>query len=735
MNKLTPFRTGILAILVSCLVWYGFGYDKPVFFTAIDNRIFDQMFRFRGPRPVSGDVVIIDIDEPSLKTYGQWPWPRDRFARLINRISRGRPRIIGLDIVFAERDQTTPALVLEKYRSRLSGEDDFDRIRQILADPALDHDLILGHEIAHANVVAGYFFILAPDNLKTETEVPFPSISIRLEPGSTDYGGLDLIRAFRPVINISEMATAQSEGFFNVFPDPNGTVRNVPLFILMDGIPYPSLAFEVVRVAEKIDTVTLLASRTLNHTLKGIVMGNRTIRTDARGQLCINHRGPVYSFPYLSAGDIMDGRHLDRLKNKTVLIGSSAATLGDLVATPFSPAVPGVEVQAAVVDNLLKNDAMTSEIRTEIGVTYALLSAGGLILTSLLAFLPPLAGSLGALALLPGICAGNYLLFFKNNQQVGLVYPMICLIGLTLAVTVVNYFSEGRKRQFIRHAFSHYLSPSVINDLIRHPDRLRLSIEKKTVTVFFSDIRDFTALSETLSPRLLGRLLNEYLTVISDIIMAHNGMVDKYIGDAVMAVWGTPLRDDRQAVRAVGAALEITRALTEFNRHWQAHGIDIRTGIGINTGPASAGNFGSRNRFDYTVIGDHVNLAARIEALNKTYGVDVIISEYTFLAVREKFFCRAIDRVKVKGRTEPVNVYEVICEGAPSSEIRQETEQFHTAYGLYLEKKFTSAREHFSQLYDTRPAMLFKLYINRIDRFAVSPPPDNWDGIFEQRRS
>lgn len=728
----TPLKAGVTLMIASCVLWHGFGYEKPTLLAAIDNRIFDQMFRLRGPMPDTGSVVIVDIDEKSLKIHGQWPWPRNRVAQLVQSIHDAGARVTGFDIVFAERDRTTPAVFFSRYPTLLEEPQLQKMADRLTMDPALDHDIILGDEIAKGKVVAGYAFLFHTDQIKNDAERPFPSIRIRTDPSDTPFQDLALKQACRPVVNIPEIATASTEGFFNVFPDPSGTVRKVPLFIALDRIPYPSLALEMMRLSQDVDQATLHVSRmgTLRpRPLLGISLGPAFIPTDATGQLTINYRGPAHSFPYLSAADIMDGSDPERLTGKQVLIGSSAAGIMDFVATPFSPIFPGVEVHATVIDNLIQNDPMVHENYTEIGLTYVVIAVGGLVMTLALAYLPPLAGGLSALCLLFFVVTGDYLFFFKRHQLVGLSYPLLALIALLLTVTLTNYLHEGKRRLFIKNAFSHYVSPSIIMTLVKDPRRLSLTVEKKHVTIFFSDIRGFTALAESLVPEQIGTFMNEYLTVLSDIIMNHRGMVDKYIGDAVMAVWGTPLSDPHHAENAVTAALEISEALKHFSKKWEAMGHTIRTGMGINTGIVSAGNFGSTRRFDYTVLGDHVNLASRLEGLNKIYGAEIIISHHTRKALGELFYCRYLDTVCVMGKKEAVALYEPLCKGRPAPHVKEETERFARAICHYRNREFRKARSALERLYGRTPDPLYALYLRRTQAFLRRPPDPDWQGV------
>ncbi|MCP4024012.1 MAG: adenylate/guanylate cyclase domain-containing protein [Desulfobacteraceae bacterium] len=731
--KITPFKIGLVMLAAFLGCWYSFHDQKPDLFTVLDNRIYDQMFKFRGPVPTSGEIIIVDIDEKSLKKYGQFPWPRDLLAALLKNINAAPALVTGIDIVFAERDRTTPAVSFEKYRPYFK-KSGYEFIAQkLVRDESMDHDLVLGEEISKGNTVSGYSFILEDDGLKTEQEAPFPSIQIGINPQSLDYKDLTFLNCYRAVINIPELATAVSEGFFNVFPDPSGTVRKVPLFIAMDNIPYPSLAFEMYRLGKKRDKAILHAStisRDEKKRLLGIHLGMDFILTDYQAQIAVNFRGPVYSFPYISAADIMENKSMEKIKGKHVLIGTSAAGLFDTVATPFAPIFPGVEVHATIIDNLIQKDFMVNAKYTEIGFAYVMILAAGLLIITALVVLGPLTGSTLALLLILSIVIGDYYFYFLNMQLVGISYILVTLICVVLVVTIFNYFYEGRQKKYIRKAFSHYLAPSVINELIKNPQFLELRVEKKEITIFFSDIRGFTDLSERIGEQKLGGFMNQYFSVISRIIMKHKGMVDKYIGDAVMAVWGTPVDDPDHAINAIHAAMEIKQELAHFNKNWTHLGIEAKTGIGINTGDVVVGNFGSTDRFDYTVLGDHVNLASRLEGLNKTYETDIIISEFTLALFKTELFCQYIDTVRVKGKTKPVKIYHPLCQGLPDSALEKENTVFEKGIALYMKKEFVKAELIFKQLYDQTATGLYLLYAQRCRQFMQSPPDDDWDGVF-----
>jgi adenylate cyclase len=719
-------------VTAALCLFYLFGSRKPQLLTAFDNRLTDVMFTIRGQTPVSGSVVIVDIDDASLAGIGQWPWPRNTVAALVAQIHQAGARVIGIDIVFAEPDRTSPKNHLDGIIDLLATPVADEEKNALRANPSLDHDLILGDTLAVMPSVLGYVFLTdAPSGLAAN--VPFPSCTIRLDPPSTPLSSINFIRAGNAIVNIPEVSQGESEGFFNVFPDPSGTIRKVPLFMALNGVPYPSLALETLRVGLGEQEATIHLSQqvaTARKGMLGVTVGGKFIPTDDQGQLTVNYRGPVKTFTYVPAADILAGRHTDQLRDKYVLIGTSAAGLLDLRATPFANIFPGVEIQATVIDNLLTGDPLTYDLYTEIGMTYALVAGSGLLLSALLAYATPLAGALGGLLCLLATAGGSYY-FFLNNKIIGITYPLLTIITVFLVVTLSNYFFAGREKRFLRDAFGHYVSPDVVSEIIRNPANLSLAGQVRNLTVFFSDIRDFTTISEKMSPEQLGRFMNRYLTAMSNVLLAHGGTVDKYIGDAIMAIWGAPLVDHDHAARAVRAALASIKRLDELQEELHNGQLEkIAIGIGLNTGEMNVGNFGSTQRFDYTVIGDNVNLASRLEGLTKVYGSRILISEATRDAAGPGFFCRFIDRVRVKGKKLPVNIFEPLCEGEPDAELRREVTSFQSAITAYQQQDFAAARRIMHSLGEKNDLRLYRLYLERIEVFLSAPPPPDWDGVF-----
>ena len=732
--KPSPFKIGCLVVLLSCILFHSFGQHKPELLSSLDNQVTNAMFRMRGPIKPTGKVVIVDIDEQSLTRLGQWPWPRDTVARLVTAIDAAGARVMGFDIVFAEKDRTSITEYFDDIKRLIDSPTLMEDLLPLAGRADLNHDLILGDAISASPVVLGYIFQIRDDGLKKEYEKPMPASTIRISPREVAYEDLILISGYRAILNIEEIAQAETEGFLNVFPDRSGMVRKVPVFMELDGIPYPSLALEMIRtgLGEPGAMIHASSQKTMDrNSLLGVSIRDIFIPTDDRGQVTVNFRGGVNTFDYIPAVDVLEGLHTDRLRDKYVIIGTSASGLLDFHAMPFSPVFPGVEVQATVIDNILSGDLFTYDIFTEIGLTYTLIAVGGVALSALLAYSGALAGGLAGLLFITSIIFGNYCLFFLKGRLVGITYPLVTILAVFLIVTLFNYFFEYRKKQFIHNAFSRYVSPVVVNQLLRRPDRLSLSGEEKNLTILFSDIRDFTTISENMSPKQLGVFMNSYLTAMSDIIMEHGGMVDKYIGDAIVAIWGAPLPDDHHVRNAVRASVAMTKTLSMLKDDWRKQGFPIiDIGIGINTGITSVGNFGSERRFEYTVLGDNVNLASRLEGLNKAYGTNVIISQFTKEALNNEFFCRPLDRVRVKGKTVPIEIYEPLAEGTPDAALKQEVKLFEQGISAYRDQCFEQAYPIMEELHNMKPHRLYRLYLERIETFLENPPPEDWDGTY-----
>ncbi len=735
--NLSSFSLGCILIILSCFGFYSFGNQKPAFLNAIDNRIMDIMFKIRGTRPCSDNVIIVDIDEKSLKEIGQWPWPRNILAAITNNIYKKGARAVGFDIVFAEKDRTSPIYFFNNLNADLKNQLPQHLFSKITKDKSLDYDTLFGQALSMGPSILGYPFQMKEDGLKSDAELPFPSSMIRVKPDKVSFQDLSLIPAYRAVINHPSVSMAESEGFFNVFTDDSGMTRQVPLMMIMDNIPYPSLALETYRVGMGLPSFTIQASSTIKlpkTSIIGIHIGNKFIPTDSYGQIFVNYRGPVNTFKYISAVDVLNKLSIPALTDKFVLIGTSSAGLFDLRATPFSSAIPGTEINANIIDNLIKADPFTYDIFTEIGLTYTLIITGGLLLSLILSILGPLAGGFGAIIFFTVSLAFNYYYFFLNNRHIGITYPILTCAVILLIISIYNSFREGKTKRFIQKAFSHYVAPDVVSQLIKNPEGLSLSGEEKELTVLFCDIRGFTSISEKMDSQELGNFMNDFLTRMSHIIMQNKGTVDKFIGDAIMAFWGAPKEDPDHALKAVHTALLLKSEIALLHKQYKKQNLpQISIGIGINSGMVSVGNFGSKERFDYTVMGDNVNLASRLEGANKNYDTTILITKATKNIIQKNCFCRYIDKVQVKGRNEPVDLFEPISKSMPPDNILNDVKFFEDGVKAYQQQDFKKAFNIMEALFNKNPTRLYQSYMDRIQGFLDFPPSAEWNGV--ERRS
>lgn len=691
------------------------------------------MFYLRGIEPSSGSVIIVDIDEKSLSEYGQWPWPRNLVAQLAEKILSAKPAVLGFDLMFAEKDRCTPLAILGQHHN-ISGNPVSGTATDLstIFSSIPDYDKTLGDILENPKSVQGYSLLFREDFQKNAASEPYAAHPVE-PPTNGTFKDVQFIAAYRPILNIPELRRNGGEGFLNLFHDQSGSVRKAPLFILLDKTPYPSLAMEMFMTAQAINFPRLLLGTKKYERflpIQGVFLNDTLYKTDNYGQLDINFRGPANTFLYLSASDVLNGTETAFLNNKFVLIGTTASGMIDQVTTPFSAQMPGIEVHANILDNLIENDGLLSDETLENQLNYTIILIAGLAISASLVFLNPFLGlSISSLLFLL-IGTGNYSLLFLHNKLVGFSFIYIALAAVFLVVTLCNYFFEGRKRLFIRRAFSHYVSPAVVGELLKDPEKLNLLVDNREVTVLFCDIRNFTTLAENTSPAELSLFLNSYFSLLTDIIIKHNGMVDKFIGDAIMAVWGTPLEDSEHASKAVHAALEMAASVEAHRDKLQLSGQPVRIGIGINSGLVSAGNFGCSRRFDYTVLGDNVNLASRIEGLTKYYPITILITQQTRALLQLSATCRFIDSVRVKGRLKTVELYEPLTAERSTLIGTQEYSQYLEALEYYRTQDFDKAAQSFDILFMTYEDPLYQMYRQRSLTFLENPPASPWSGVY-----
>lgn len=627
-----------LLLLLGILYTYA-----PNTFSSIEKNVRDLFFTSRGSITPTEKVIIVDIDEKSLAALGQWPWGRNTVSQLIEQLSKNGAGIIGLDIVFAEADKTSPAYINKKMNLKLSSP--------------LNYDDMLGRTLSNTPTIAGYVF-----NMEQTTNANIPQIpAIIIERGLTKNSNIPKAQGVIPNIETLQKRT-YSSGFFNIFPDKSGMVRTAPMLIRYDERLYPSLPLEMIRLAMQEPRITVEYNDDIG--VENIKIGTLNIPVNNYGELSINFRGPSQTFTYISAIDVLDYNiETNIFKDKFVLIGSSAIGLLDLRSIPLDNVIAGVEIHANIIDNILSQDFLYHPAWI-VGLDILIFVCIFSMAFFLFLYLGVIWLSITALSIAVATYFSIKWTLFHQGILIDTVSPFLALLLALFAAIFINYIFETRQKKLIKMAFAKKVSTSVVEELMSNTGESIMKNREEEITILFSDIRDFTAISEKLdSPQDLINLLNLYITPMTDIILKSRGTIDKFIGDSIMAYWNAPQATIRHADAAVTVALLQLKELKTLNKVIkQRYGIEIEIGIGINTGKAIVGEVGSEGRSDYTVIGDSVNIASRIEGLNKIHKTSIIISEDTKKALKNDYNLRELEAVRVKGKSNMIRIYEVLGE-------------------------------------------------------------------------
>lgn len=684
------------------------------------NHVFD-VYQRSAPREASEDpgVVLVDIDEASIGQVGQWPWPRDVMAQMLDYLGQMSPAVVAYDIAFAEPDRTSLLLVADRLAER--------NIQLELPDApeALDNDLAFAAVMARNRVVLG----VALSNEATQAlpqhmaGVSFAGPDPRLYLQSY-LGGVGNVPA------LSEAASGV--GNFAFPPARDNIIRAMPLMSSLGDQLYPGLAVEALRVALGLPGFVLRSGEVRGgEGLDAVQLGALVLPSEPDGRLRVHFSG-MPNMRVIPAADLLDESAVTRLRNavedRVVIIGTSAIGLRDIVATPLAAAVPGMMVHAEVIDQIMAQSFLLRPDWATGAETLAALVAGAILLLVLLNSGPLI--SVGAFALLAAGCVWGSLSAYRGyGLLLDPVLPVLALMAVFLVTIPVLLVQGNRERRFVRRAFGQYLSPTLVERLSDSPDALRLGGETRDITVLFSDIRGFTTLSENLGPDALTDLLNSFLTPMTDVLLRNEATIDKYLGDAIMAFWNAPLDIADHPRKACLAALQMAAAVEALN---QSRGSKIRIGIGLHEGPACVGNLGSQQRFSYSAIGDSVNLASRIEGLTKQYGQTVLISGAVQQAVPE-MASLLIDRVRVVGRAEPVALYALIgdAQEAQQPSFQAYAQQHERFMRRWQQGDFAAAQGLIEHLLPRAPAQMQSVYRIYADRLAqlILNPPDAWDGI------
>ncbi|MSO65039.1 MAG: adenylate/guanylate cyclase domain-containing protein [Alphaproteobacteria bacterium] len=702
-------------------------------------RVFDLYQRI-APRPYEPVAVkYVDIDDRSLEALGQWPWPRTRIAELVARLANAGAVAIAFDIVFAEPDRTSPRQVIPLWPATPEVE-----ALQAAIDTLPDHDAILADVIAQAPVVAGFVLTAEATVRRPEAKVSFARAGNDPTPFLPNFrGGVTSLPALEK--------GAIGNGSFNLVPERDGIVRRVPLALRIGDTIYPSLAAEAVRVGQGARTPIIKSVGANLETgfgeQTGIVsfkIGRIEVPTDDSGRLWI-HFTPRSDERRISAAEVL-GEDFDegRVNGQIVFIGTSAAGLFDLRPTPLDPAAPGVEIHVQAVEQMLLGHYLE---RPDWAPTAELLYmiALGLLL---IALLPRLGAAWSALAAVVGVgfaVGVSWYLYAGERWLVDPLYASAVVALVFVSSSALNFLrTEGEKRQ-VRGAFAQYLSPALVEQLAADPGRLKLGGEMKNMTFLFCDVRGFTAISETFktNPQGLTRLINKFLTPMTNIILERQGTIDKYMGDCIMAFWNAPLDDAEHARHACTSALAMFEHLPKLNEQLEAEAekqpfYPIKIGIGLNTGDCVVGNMGSDRRFDYSVLGDAVNLASRLEGQSKTYGMNVVIGQETRAQAME-YAAIELDQIAVKGKKEAVRIFGLL--GAPEMAASAPFQAFAAKHREFLpayrgqrwdeaEAVMTECRVLAQALIPAGLDDFYDLYAERIAEYRTNPPPPQWDGVY-----
>jgi len=501
---------------------------------------------------------------------------------------------------------------------------------------------------------------------------------------------------------------------------------------------YPHISLEVVKRYLGAQQLTLNVSP---YGVDSIQIGDRSIATDEHGRLLINFRGPQKTFPNYSFVDVLNGLvRPAEFKNKIVLVGATTIGIYDIRVTPFSISrvrdeasvvFPGVEVNANIIDNLLKNNAIR---RPDWSGAFDVSSIVvlGIVLSFILMRFSPLMASLIAVAMLFGYAGLNEVIFIKWRFWLSVVYPSTTMISVFAGVITFRIMTEEKKKKEIKEAFIHYVSPALVNDILKDPSKLMLGGEERRLTVLFSDIRGFTTISESLKPQVLVKLMHDYLTLMTDIVLKHGGTIDKYMGDAIMAFWGAPVWQEDHSSRACAASLEMVEQLAKLQKEWDEREIPhFDIGVGLSTGKLTVGNMGSITRFDYTVMGDAVNLGSRLEGLNNVYGTRIIAPKFTYEDVKTKFIFRQLDSVKVMRSEIPIKIYELMAHVDAAPHLREVANLFENGLNAYFAQDWDKAEMNFRRTLEVLPTDgPANLFLERVHNLRKQYLRDDWDGVY-----
>ena len=742
-KHLARILIGLIVVLVFIVHSVGLWGLRLPLLDQLEAIIYDTRLRLTMPGGVDKRIVILDIDEKSLAERekggeGRWPWPRDRMALLLDKLfDKYEIAVLGFDVVFAERDESSGIRVLERLATREMRE--VPQFQSVLKQvkPQLEYDDIFARKMAGRKVVLGYIFSSDDPGLAPKKGVlPGPIFTAEAFKGNpiatTSWNG------YTANLEVLQKSAA-SAGHFNSHTDEDGIVRRVPILAEYQGAYYEPLSMAMVRA--------LLGGPQVKATppdrdlapegypdLEWVEVGSLRIPVDDTASALVPYRGPKDSFRYYSLVDVMNERIAPHeLKGKIVLVGTTAPGLLDLRATPVGAVYPGVEVHANMIAGILDGN-IKQRPPYVLGAEFTLLLLTGLLLALVLPLLNPLRLTLVTALVMVAVLATNLWVFEHGHLVLPLASGVAMIVVLYTLNMAYGFFVEARGTRLITGLFGQYVPPELVEKMAANPEQFNMAPRAEELSVLFSDVRGFTTISEALSPEDLSHYINEYLTTMSLVIRErHRGTLDKYIGDAVMAFWGAPVADRDHAKNAVLAALGMQSEAKKLNEKFKEKGWPtFKIGIGVNSGVMRVGDMGSRIRKAYTVMGDAVNLGSRLEGITKQYGADIIIGEGT-KALISGFTCRELDRVRVKGKDEPVAIYQPMgLDGQLDEAKLEEIKIWNQALIHYRAQRWDEAELQLHDLKTRTPnGALYDEFIDRIKHLRANPPGSGWDGVWK----
>ncbi|MDH5408088.1 MAG: adenylate/guanylate cyclase domain-containing protein [Gammaproteobacteria bacterium] len=676
-------------------------------------------------------VVIIDIDEKSLRKEGWWPWSRAKMARLVDNLFKHGAVVVGFDIMFSEPERNGASEILSKLKKNYPNEVSIHKVLKNRLHE-FDNDAAFAKSLSSKDVVLGYIFHRTKIDTKGKLSNPLviDNLSDVLKSTVTT---MDSYTASIPVL----AKAARHAGFFSLDADPDGILRRVPLLVNYENKIYPSLALETARVYQLVEKINVRTEEIGGVTnITGIELSKgKVIPTDGEGRVIIPFRGPYNSFPYLSATDILSEKFDKKtLKNAIVFIGTTAEGLFDLRAVPMQSVYPGVEIHANLIAGILDNK-FPVEPAWASGANFIILIVTGLVLVFVLPLLKPYMKIFFALVVLSFVAGMNIWFWNDRGLVLAVSLPVLLIITLSAVNLAYGFLTEAESKSQLQDMFGQYVPRELVSEMTDNPKHYGFEGVSREMTVLFADICDFTTISEQLTASKLKDLLNRFFTPMTRIIFESRGTIDKYVGDMLMSFWGAPLVNEQHAENSIDAAFAMLKEVQVLKQEFLAEGLPpFEIGIGINTGVMNVGDMGSEYRRAYTVIGDSVNLASRLEGLTRYYEVPFVIGEKTYELSKHKYACQELDLVTVKGATKPIKVYHPLClleEMTP--QLKNELEMTQQAYRLFRIQDWQGANSLFEKLMTEYEKPLYAIYLERIEWFRKNPPGPQWDGVFERR--